>query len=479
MSDSGRGAVHPTQDDPLVATWSEGVGGPLGDHARTGRSWFTPTRVILLMVAFTFALGMVQKDPCYDSNWRDPGVTYSRMCYSDLPFLYTGRGFADQAFPYTEDVDTRSRYEAMEYPVGISYWAWATAKVAYVVNGSPDLEPRFATPAEEVAADLTVQREVRIFVIINALGFALLAIATAWLLSRVNPRRPWDAAIFALSPALLLTGTINWDLLPVALVAAALWAWATDRPILTGVLIGLGTATKLYPLFLLGGLLVICLRERRLADFARMSGVAVVVWALTNAPAYLASPKDWKVFWTFNSERTADLGSIWLVIDQAGDFAIAASTINQVSWVFFALWCAGVFLLGMRAPMTPRLAQLAFLIVAGFLLVNKVYSPQYVLWLLPLAVLARPRWRDLLIWQAGEIFYFASVWWFLDGAIAPAGGGDSGVYWAAILVRLTAQLYLVVMVSRDVLRPSQDPVDRGPSRPTQPVMMTSSKSVAV
>ena len=58
----------------------------------------------------------------------------------------------------------------------------------------------------------------------------------------------------------------------------------------------------------------------------------------------------------------------------------------------------GVLVIGLlRAPpTTPRLAQLGFLIVAGFLLVNKVYSPQYVLWLLPLAVLARPRWRDQL-----------------------------------------------------------------------------------
>ena len=55
-----------------------------------------------------------------------------------------------------------------------------------------------------------------------------------------------------LSPALLLTGLINWDLLAVALVAGALWAWARGRPVLSGVLIGLGTAAKLYPLFLLG-----------------------------------------------------------------------------------------------------------------------------------------------------------------------------------------------------------------------------------
>ena len=71
--------------------------------------------------------------------------------------------------------------------------------------------------------------------------------------------------------------------------------------------------------------------------------------------------------------------------------------------------------------------------MAGFLLVNKVYSPQYVLWLLPLAALARPRWRDQLIWQGGEVFYFAAVWWYLGGYLAPAGGADAGFYWVAIV----------------------------------------------
>ena len=78
-----------------------------------------------------------------------------------------------------------------------------------------------------------------------------------------------------------------------------------------------------------------------------------------------------------------------------------------------------MLVLGLRAPATPRLAQLGFLVVAGFLLVNKVYSPQYVLWLLPLAVLARPRWRDQLVWQAGEVAYFARVWWYLGGDLEP------------------------------------------------------------
>lgn len=135
-------------------------------------------------------------------------------------------------------------------------------------------------------------------------------------------------------------------------------------------------------------------------------------------------------------------------------------TVNLGSWLFFIAWCVGVLALGWRAPVSPRFAQLGFLIVAGFLLVNKVYSPQYVLWLLPLAVLARPRWRDLLIWQAGEAIYFAAVWWYLAGKLTPAGDGSPVFYWLAIALRIAAQLWLVAVVSRDVLRPERDPVER-------------------
>jgi len=144
---------------------------------------------------------------------------------------------------------------------------------------------------------------------------------------------------------------------------------------------------------------------------------------------------------------------------------VQPDTINTWSWALFGLWCVGVFVIGMRAPSTPRLAQLAFLVVAGFLLVNKVYSPQYVLWLLPLAALARPRWRDQIIWQAGEVLYFATIWWYLAGFLTPGGGGEPGVYWIAILLRMACELYLVAVVVRDIWWPDRDPVRRAAPAP--------------
>ena len=73
--------------------------------------------------------------------------------------------------------------------------------------------------------------------------------------------------------------------------------------------------------------------------------------------------------------------------------------------------------LGLSAPRRPRLAQLLFLTVAVFLLLTKTWNPQFSLWLLPLAVLALPRWRPLLIWQLAE----AALWFLLMLTFATRG----------------------------------------------------------
>lgn len=453
------GWVHPTLDDPTVGALSEAVGGPVGSRVARHR-WWTPVRVLLLLTALCFVLGMVSKAPCVKTEWQDEGTRYAAMCYSDMPYLYTGRGFTERHWPYTDDAEVRAGFQVMEYPVGISYWAWGTSHVTWWLSGSPASDD----PERDIPAESTL------YVAVNAVGFALVALLSTWLLAGVNGRRfagrvrrrPWDAAGFALAPALAITGLVNWDLLAIGFVAGALWAWSRDRPVLTGVMIGLGAATKLYPLFLLGGVLVLCLRGRRWAALVSTACATFLAWGLTNLPAWLTGPEQWKVFWSFNSERPADLGSLWLAWQQYSGEAVSLDLINDVSWIFFGAWCLAVLVVGLIAPQPARLAQLGFLIVAGFLLVNKVYSPQYVLWLLPLAVLARPRWRDLLVWQAAELFYFASVWWYLGGHLTPGADGEPIVYWIAIVLRVAAELWLVGLVTRDVLRPDRDPVDRDP-----------------
>ncbi|GGO88713.1 membrane protein [Nocardioides phosphati] len=448
--------VAPSLDDPVMTALSEGIGGPVGRHARPAR-WWTPVRVVLALTALAFALGMLQKQPCWSEDWADGHDRYVKMCYSDVPYLYTGRGFAELLWPYDDDTEVRAKYEVMEYPVGIAYAAWAAAHVSHWLVGSGSVEARADVGTGALLQQPGVLEEQRGFIVATTMGLALATLAAGWALARVHRRRPYDAALFAASPVLVVNALVNWDLLAVALVAGALLAWARQRPVLTGVLIGLGVATKLYPLFLLGGIAVICLRTRAWRTFATVVLAAALAWLVADLPAMLTGWDEWMHFWSFNNERGPDLGSLWLVLSQAG-VPVSTDLVNRVSLLGLAAWCLVVLAVGLRAPRTPRLAQLGFLIVAGFLVLNKVYSPQYALWLLPLAVMARPRWRDQLVWQAGELLYFASVWWYLDGQLDSGGGTQPVFYWLAIIVRVACELWLVGVVVRDIRHPAYDVV---------------------
>ena len=452
--DSAEQVVRPTHEDPFLRASSEVVGGPAGRRT-AGHPWWTPVRVVLAVACVAWLLAMVQKAPCAADGWGGENSRYAQMCYSDVPYLYVARGFAEAAVPYA---DSAGRYPDLEYPVLIGYFSHSAALVNQALHGSSDLEARRAVPVERLYALPEVESERRDFFLVTAVLLAPFLLLSAWFLAGAHRGRPWDALGFVAAPVLVLTGLVNWDVLAIACLSGAMWAWAQGRPALSGVLIGLGTAAKLYPLFLLGALLVVALRRRQLSAFGKALLAAGVAWLAINLPAMLYGWEGWRGFWSFNSERTADLGSLWLVATHAGG-SFSAETINRVSLGFLALFCLGVLVLGLRAKHVPRIPQLAFLVVLGFLLVNKVYSPQYVLWLLPLAVLARPRWRDLLIWQAGEAFYFVMVWMYLGGYTAPAteGSQDAAYSWA-IVVRVLAELYLAAMVVRDVVRPWRDPV---------------------
>ena len=117
---------------------------------------------------------------------------------------------------------------------------------------------------------------------------------------------------------------------------------------------------------------------------------------------------------------------------------------------------------GRRQPRRPRVGQVLFLTVVAFLLTNKVYSPQYALWLLPLVALARPRWREVLIWQASEIVVLIAKYLHLAYlSTNTASGIPEGWVAGTVLVRDAVLVWLCWLVVRDVLRPQHDPVRAG------------------
>jgi uncharacterized membrane protein len=469
--------VAPTLSDPLARSASAVASGPLGRHAKTGRSWWNPLRVTLAVATVVFGLGVLQHSPCVVTRWSEAESPkpFSHMCYTDIPYLYVSRGLAEGIFPYTPLRDLPFNREpgtpqeaddlTVEYPVLTGLWMGVAGWLTHALGESPDVSQ---VPHADLGEVLGVQHDTAVFWCVNAVGFFLIFMLAIIALVRAQRRRPWDAMFVAASPMVALCTFINWDMLALGCVAGALWAWSRRRPIWAGVFLGLGTAAKLYPLLLIGPLLILCLRERKLNTWMKMTMAGLVVWLIIDVPVYLWSSTEFLWFWRFNADRGPDYGSLWLLAEIFGHGA-SPHTVNVTTWFVFGVVCAAIAMLGLLAPRRPRVAQLMFLVVLGFLLINKVYSPQYVLWLLPLAALARPRWRDLIIWQACELFYFFAIWMHIANFFVSPGPcevshvlisatGCDWVYSLSIVIRVLGELYLAVLVIRDILRPWYDPV---------------------
>ncbi|MCD9143762.1 glycosyltransferase family 87 protein [Streptomyces albireticuli] len=442
--------VRPTVEDEVAAAGSELIGGPVGRRALPGAGWWTPVRVIALVALGMFALGMVQKLPCYEYGWFFGATTqYTHACYSDIPHLYSGRGFDAGLIPYFDRIpqELSGGMEYLEYPVLTGLFMEVAARLT--LGGG------------------TLQHREQLNWLVNAGMLMACAAVVAVCAARTHRRRPWDGLLVALAPALALTATVNWDLLAVALTALAMLMWSRERPVVAGVLIGLAAAAKLYPVLLLGPLFILCLRAGRLRAFRDATLGAVAAWLVVNLPVMITHNatgfhirEGWAKFYTFSQERPIDFGSVWLLISQRTGNPLENA--NTYVTLLMILGCLAIGALGLYAPRRPRFAQLAFLVVALFILTNKVYSPQYVLWLIPLAVLARPKWRDFLVWQACEVMYFLGIWSYL----AYTGSGDKhqGLpvegYQLAIALHLLGTLYLCAVVVRDILLPERDVIRR-------------------
>ncbi|WP_199428936.1 glycosyltransferase family 87 protein [Qaidamihabitans albus] len=459
--------VIPSWTEPVAAAATRPVGGPLGEHAAVGRHWFwSPLRVCLLLAVLALTLGWFGKAACIQQyvndqgqaelDWRS-GRPYVAMCYSDIVPLYSAERL-DRAdtFPYaTSWVEQQGtpgeQVRYMEYPVLTGLFQWVNAKLTHAWSDAA------------AAGWLPGALPVAIYFNITALWLALAWLVTVWAVARTARRRVWDAALVAISPIVMVHAFTNFDALSAALAASGLLAWSRRRPALAGLLLGLGAAVKLYPLFLLGPLLVLCLRAGRLRAWGTTALVTAGVWAAVNLPFALFLRQGWEEFFRLNTQRGMDPDSLYNVISYftgwpGFDGALAAgetpTVLNAVSGALFLACCAGVAYVALTAPTRPRVAQLCFLVVAAFLLTNKVWSPQYSLWLVPLAVLAIPRWRLLLTWMLIDALVWAPRMFYYLGV--DNKGLPEGWFLGTVVVRDLAVLVLCGLVLREVYRPSTD-----------------------
>ncbi len=364
--------------------------------------------LVLACTAGTLAVGAAIKAPCASGNWSD-GRQYRFLCYSDVVPLLGTEQLTGGRLPYLDRCKTVAG-TCDEYPVLTMYFMRLAAWVSDTYAG---------------------------FFVANAVLLALCGLVVAAALFIGGAQR---AMWFALAPTLLVSGFINWDLFAVALATGAILAFFNRRDTLAGALLGLGAAAKLYPALFLLPLIAHRLRERSPDRAVSLGWSAAGAWVAVNLPFALAAPGPWSTFFRFNAKRPADWDSLWYIgcrryeAWREGASCLPTAAINAGSALLFVALVALVWLLrARRRPDFPRWT-LGLPILVLFLLTNKVFSPQYSLWLLPWFALALPGLRRFVVFEVADLAVFVTRFWFF-GHMGNWFGVDQWVFETAVVVR--------------------------------------------
>ena len=365
------------------------------------------------MALFAALLSFAKFDHCYNSNWTGVGVDVHE-CYSDLPALYDARGLMHHAWPYS------SATNAVEYPPLTGLVMWATAIITpYGYNSD------------------------KIYFLINIGLIAALFVGTALLVAKINPNK-WY--LLPLLPAVIASLYINWDIWAVLSSVAAIYLFDRRRYGWSSVALAISIATKFFPVVLFIPISIIFLKQKEYREGIRYLLRATLLWIVINAPFALTTPAGWWRFFKLNGNRPADLGSLWQALNI---FNIYPSHINFYWIAIFGLSAVVVAGRLLRNIKVPTLAQIAFIFVALFTAFNKVYSPQYVLWLAPLGVIALQNKRDrsaFWVWQGCEALYHFAIWEYLGGYAGAKFPLPPKWYASIILIRISATLFFALKI---------------------------------
>ena len=345
--------------------------------------------------------------------------------FSDIRGFY-GMHFADglHHWPFSTHTlqGSTEAMHAVEYPAltGLIMWLFSF----------------FIAPAQFAWVDYF-----RLTASVQVLVFAL----TVYFIQKLANRKL--AIIFAISPAVLYSLNRNWDIWAIASMLIALNLFHKGKETQSAIWLAVSIAVKFFPLVALLPIGVIYLRNKKLKDGLRYLAITVIAWFVINLPFMLINFKGWLYFYEFSYERAVGAASFFEITNMAG-FSVPSTKPFFYTLNLLALALVAFYLL--RSKSVVGAAEGTFFTMFAFILFNKQYSMQYVIWLASLAVLAvfllekKYQVRILVfygIWQASELLFQYSFFQRIltgtyKGTATPASPEISdGFYAGAGLIR--------------------------------------------
>ena len=372
-------------------------------------------RTLVALALFASLVSFAKFSPCENTGWATPDQ-YIHACYSDLSALYVSRGLDTNTWPYASDDNS------VEYPVITAMVMYGTSFVA-------------KSPAS--------------YFNVNIFFLVLLFLATVIIVRKIRPELAYLSAI---APAMIASLFINWDLWGIATMMLAIYWFDRKQYLHSALILALSISTKFLPIFLLIPIAFILWRDTKLKELVKYVAVVAVTWLAINAPFALTTPTGWWRFFKLNLERGADWGSVWLALQQLG---LNLTNLNYLSILLLLIGLTSIAIFLFELKHTPTLASVAFIVMAAVMVASKVYSPQFVLWLTPLAVIALINKEDLhafWLWQATEVIYHVAIWQHIASITDAKFGLGPTPYAILTLVRIAGTIYLMVVLARRALQ---------------------------
>ena len=383
-------------------------------------------RALIALALLASIVSFVKFNHCTSTNWSTPDQ-YIHACYSDIPALYGERGLNKGDWAYSNGD------ASVEYPVVTGAIMWALAQV---------------TPGGE--------RALQSYYYLN---IALLALLFIFISLVVAKMRPEFAYLTPLAPAAIASLYINWDLWAIISMLGAIYWFDRKKLDWSALALGLSISTKFMPIFLLLPIAFIFLRRNQIFGAIRYLLVTLATFAAINLPVYLTTPEGWLRFYQLNLSRGSDWGSLWYALTALG---VNLANLNYLSILVLLASFAAITIYILELRTIPSLASLSFIVLAAVMVASKVYSPQYVLWLTPLAVIALVDKRDLhafWIWQGAEVIYHVAIWQHLATVTGAKFGLPLYGYALITLLRIAATIYLIAaLVRRGLAGGTQGPL---------------------
>ena len=376
--------------------------------------------VVILLAAGL--ISFLKFNHCRVNDWASPD-NYVHACYTDIPALFAERGLNTNTFPYLSPTNS------VEYPPIIGLGNWLIS---------------FITPSENAF---------RSFFDINAVIIFILFFISAIIVRQISPSYQY---LFPLAPAVIASLFINWDMWAVVSTLLSIYYFDRKKYEVSGIWLGLSIATKFFPIVLLLPIAIIFYRKSHLHLFYRYLFTTAIIWGAINIPIALTHFDGWWRFFKLNLERGADFGSIWYALSLLD---VKIPHLDLIYPLLSITLFIGLAIYLLKLPSTPNLAAIALFAVIIFTTAGKVYSPQYILWLTPLAVIALQNSKQLItfwFWQATEITYHLAIWQYLALFSDAQFGLPAGGYALATIIRVIGVCTFAYILMRDLATSSTE-----------------------